>query len=228
MPQTFLGEAQGEWFTATTQRQGQLLSDAVALQHLEPFMGRTLGPAEAAREVGVSVERMIYRVRQFLEAGLLSGSAGPGRVRRLYSAPAGFQLPLHLTPFPTLEGQLSMLTRHLDALRTRAMARELTHYGQAGMLLYRDAGGKVTLEIELPDRATHDAMKTHSRSDAFMDILHLGDAQAARAQALLEELRSLRVGASEPADGRHPYLIQVALVRLLPEDVQELKPAPGQ
>ena len=222
MPQTFLGDVQGDWLTATTARQGQLLSDAVALQHLEPFMGRTLGPAEAAHAVGVSVERMLYRVRQFLEAGLLSQSAGRGRVKRLYTAPAGFQLPLHLTPFEHLEGQLGMLTRHLDSLRTRAMARELTHHGQAGLLLYRDGNGRVTVDIELPDQAARAAMSARSHSDAFMDILWLDDAHAARAHALLEELRAMRVGAYSRVEGRQPFLIQAALVRLISDDLQQL------
>jgi len=173
---------------------------------------------------------MMYRVRQFLEAGLLTQTAETGRtgrVRRRYTAPGGFQLPFHLTPFGDLEAQLNMLTRHLDGLRTRAMARELTHYGQGGILLYRDASGNVTLEVEMPDGAARHAMMTQSRSDAFMDVLHLDDAQAARAQALLEELRSMRLGAYEPAVGRQPYLIQVALVRLTPEDVQELGAPPS-
>jgi len=43
MPQTFFGNVQGEWLTVTTAQQGQLLSDAVALRHLEPYIGRTLG-----------------------------------------------------------------------------------------------------------------------------------------------------------------------------------------
>ena len=72
MPQTFLSSYTGEWFTVSNTEQARLLSDPVALRHLEPFIGRSLGAAQAAREAGVSVESLLYRVRQFLNAGLLT------------------------------------------------------------------------------------------------------------------------------------------------------------
>ncbi len=57
------------------------------------------------------------------------------------------------------------------------------------------------------------------RSGDFVGVMYLDDAQAAQAQRLLEELRNLLSVAAAPGPTRHPYLVQTAMVRLLPEDL---------
>ena len=222
MPQTFLSSYTGEWFTVSTTEQARLLSDPVALRHLEPFIGRSLGAAQAAREVGVSVESLLYRVRQFLKTGLLTGVGElqrAGRAIRLYAAPSGLRLPFALTPFADLEAQLGRQTRPYDQLRTRAMARGLTRHGLGGRLIYRGEEGGVHSEVEVESHDTRRALMHQWRSGDFVGVMYLEDAQAAQAQRLLEDLRALLnvAGASDTA--KHPYLIQTAMVRLMSEDL---------
>ena len=222
MPQTFLSSYRGEWFTVSTTEQARLLSDPAAVRHLEPFVGRSLGAAQAAHEAGASVEGMLYRVRQFLKAGLLTQVGElrrAGRTIRLYAAPGGLRLPFALTPFADLEAQLSRQTRPYDQLRTRAMARGLTRHGLGGRLIYRGEEGGVHSGVEMESHDTRRALMQQWRSDDFVGVMYLDDAQAAQAQRLLEELRDLLsvAGASDPA--KHPYLIQTAMVRLMSEDL---------
>lgn len=52
-------------------RAARLLLDPQARRCLEPFLGRTLGVAEAARGSGVPPDVMAYRVRVLVRLGLL-------------------------------------------------------------------------------------------------------------------------------------------------------------
>ncbi|MFC6592254.1 winged helix-turn-helix domain-containing protein [Deinococcus lacus] len=122
MPQPILGSYSGEWLTLTTPEQARLLSDPAAVRHLYPFIGRTLSTSEAAREIGVSTERMMYRVKQFLAVGLLeqvSERRRQGRPVRLYRTPGGLRVPFALTPFEDLEAQLRTQTAPYERLRRR-------------------------------------------------------------------------------------------------------------
>lgn len=230
MPHTILGSFGGEWFEVRTPGQARLLSDPAALRHLEPFIGRTLGPGAAAREAGVSVERMLYRVRQFLEAGLLEEvgeQRRAGRPVRLYRAPAGFRVPFHLTPFADLEAQIARHGRPFDRLRARAGARRLAGLGLNARLLYRSLEGEVHSETFIPGDRTLADLRGQSYGGDYMGVLWLDDGAARRVQAHLDAVREElgRVGGERA--GRRPYLIQTALLPLDPGDREELLGPPG-
>lgn len=222
MSQTILGSFTGEWFQVTTPEQARLLSDPAALRHLEPFIGRTLGAAQVAREAGVSVERMLYRVRQFRAAGLLEEvgrEPRAGRPVRLYQAPAGFRVPFHLTPFADLEAQIARHGRPFDRLRARAGARRLTELELGTRLLYRDPGGEVYSEVLLPEGQTLAELRRHTIGSDYMGVLWLDDRAARRVQALLDAVREEVAGMGAEREGRRPYLIQTALSPLGPAEV---------
>jgi hypothetical protein len=228
MSHTILGPFEGEWFEVQTPEQARLLSDPAALRHLEPYIGRTLGAAAAAREAGVSVERMLYRVRQLLEAGLLEevGKAPrAGRPVRLYRAPAGFRVPFHLTPFADLEAQLRRHGRPFDRLRARAGARRLVGLGLGTRLIYRSSpgAGEVHSEVFFPDPT----LRLHQIGGDYMGVLWLGDAAARRVQGHLDAIREELAGVGGEGRGKRPYLIQTALLPLDPGDPQEWLGPPG-
>lgn len=216
MPQTFLGSYGGEWFTAGTPQQARLLSDRAALRHLEPFVGRTLGAAQAAREAGVSTERMLYRVRQFVAAGLLVAAGERtrgGRPIRLYSAPGGFRVPFHLTPFEDVEAELAAQSRPSDRLRVRVLARSLIRKQLSGRLIYRDERGEVNYESDFP--AQQDRLALTRRGGDFSGVKWLTPAQAELISARLGQVRLLLAElptARAPDSG--PYLIQTVLAQL--------------
>lgn len=230
MPQTILGSFEGEWFEVRTPEQARLLSDPTALRHLEPFLGRTLGAGAAAREAGVSVERMLYRVRQFLGAGLLmevGEERRAGRSVRLYRAPAGFRVPFHLTPFADLEAQIGRHGRPFDRLRARAGARRLARLDLNARLIYRSVDGQVHSETLLPEGRTLAEVRGGRPGGDYMGVLWLDDDVARRVQAHLDALREELSGQGGEREGRRPYLVQTALLPLDPHDREELVGPPG-
>lgn len=219
MPHTILGSYAGEWFTAATPQQARLLSDRAALRHLEPFVGRTLGAAQAAREAGVSTERMLYRVQQFLAVGIVFAAGEQprgGRAIKLYSAPGGFRVPFHLTPFEDAEAEIAAQFQSVDRLRRRMLARRLTRRGLGGRLIYRDARGEINFEYDVPGAQDRQAL-TRLGSD-LTGVQWLTPAQAEAVRTRLDEVWTLLLGASRE-QGTQPYLIQTTLLQLEEGDV---------
>lgn len=153
MPYPISGSHAVPSFEVTTPEQAALLSDASAVRHLEPFMGRTLGVAEAARHAGVSTEGMMYRVKQFVRTGLLIQEGVQqrrGRPIRLYAASGAIRVPFHLTPFDDLRAPLEYQGRAFDELRVQKPARSQRFIENRGWLLYRcDETGAVHSETGL-------------------------------------------------------------------------------
>lgn len=227
MPHTVLGSYRGEWFTARTPEQARLLSDPVALRHLTPFMGRTLGTSAAAREAGVSVERMLYRVRQFVNTGLLQQvgeEKRAGRPVKLYRAPGGLRIPFALTPFDDLAAQVARHGQPYDRLRARASGRRMHRLEQHARLIYRDDGqGEVHSETET---LGPEVLAAHPSRD-FMGVMWLDEQTARRLSALMDEWRDLLGKDSPRREGAQPYLIQMVLLALDPHEPDELTGPPG-
>ena len=225
MSQPVLGSYSGEWFTLTTPGQARLLSDPAAVRHLHPFIGRTLGVSEAARESGVSTERMMYRVKQFVAAGLLAQVGErprQGRSVRLYRAPGGLRVPFALTPFEDLEAQLRTQSAPYERLRHRSLARGLRRLENHARLLYRDDSGEIHSETEL---RLPDWRQEHVGGD-YVGVQWLTDAEARHVQRVMDELRE-SLSATSDRTGRKPYLVQAALVELNPDDPAEVLGPPG-
>lgn len=220
MPHTFLGSYAGEWFTAATPQQARLLSDRVALRHLEPFVGRRLGAAQAAREASVSTERLLYWVRQFVEAGILAVAGEEkrgGRPIRLYAAPGGFRVPFRLTPFEDIEAELAAQSRQYDQLRVRALARTLTRKQLSGRLIYRDERGEVNYESDLPTQ--QDRLTLTRRGGDFSGVKWLTPTQAEMISTTLDQVRLLLADLPPArAPDSQPYLIQTVLTQLDEDD----------
>ncbi|GGM15878.1 hypothetical protein [Deinococcus aerophilus] len=223
MPQTILGSYRGEWFTASTPEQGRLLSDPVALRHLKPFIGRTLGAGAAAREAGVTVERMLYRVRQFVRVGLLRPAGEErraGRPVRLFRAPGGLRVPFALTPFADLEAQVARHSRPYDQFRARVAGRRLQRLDHHARLIYRDEQGEVNSETDAPELQGQ-------LSRDYTGIVWLDETDARRLSRLIDEVRTLMRHGEMDHPGQQPYLIQAVLLALELGELDEFQGPPG-
>lgn len=93
--------------TVTSASAARVLLRPEKRRFLEPFLGRELTPAQAARELGAPVEELAYRVRALTDQGLLvpSGTvARKGRAMSLYRGPAEVRAPLALLPEQDVRG----------------------------------------------------------------------------------------------------------------------------
>ncbi len=72
-----------------------------------PFLGRERSPAEVARELGVDIGSVTYRIRKMLALGLVRPTrrvTRPGRPIQLYRATADSVFaPMELTPVNTVQ-----------------------------------------------------------------------------------------------------------------------------
>lgn len=121
----------------------RILADPTARRFLEPFIGRRRETAQAARDVGVPVETMAYRVDRLRRLGLLTGVGErihAGRPVTMWSAPAAYRCPLDALPEadvttafslvdqPGREAFLAALAR--AAIRDRQVQWDLRVYRQ--------------------------------------------------------------------------------------------------
>ena len=223
MPQTFFGSFESEWYEVRDETQARLLTDPEARSLLEPFIGFEHSATEAAREVGCSLERLLYRIRQFERAGLLRETRRerrPGRPIRYYRAVAdGFRIPFQLTPFADLEALMARQSAPFDRLRHRAGARNIRGKMGEARVIYRDANtGELHSETaRRPDEPPSDPGRDALANDVT-DLVRLDPRQALE---FLDELNALyrRVQATRLPDGKgQAFLIQYALVALAPDD----------
>ncbi|HLU81936.1 MAG TPA: helix-turn-helix domain-containing protein [Trueperaceae bacterium] len=136
--------------TVTDPLQARLLSDPRSQRLFRPFLAQERTVSQVADDTGRDMNAVLYRVRQFLAAGLLSvvrEQKRPGRPVKVYrSVHDAYYVPYEVTPFASLEERL--LEQHLPLLRERVryQARWLQESGRSGQALYRDELGEVWFE----------------------------------------------------------------------------------
>lgn len=224
MPEPFFGSPLGPWWTAETEVQASLLARPESRRFLEPFIGQERTAGQAAQELGVSVERLLYRLRQLRAAGLLLETGQrrrAGRPERLYRAVSdAFIVPFALTPFSDLDAQMARQMAPFQRLEVRASARRLRAQSLMNRLIYRDTEGELHTETALPEGMTWPQVRSEPGGD-FAGIYHLDDTSAREIGAVLDALVArLQAARLNPGEGR-PYLIRMALVPLRPEDLTE-------
>lgn len=221
MQQMILGSFDGEWFEVHTQVQARLLTDPAAHQLLEPFIGFERSVTQAAQKIGCSVQRLMYRVERFKQAGLLLETRQErrsGRPVRYYRAVAdGFRIPFAFTPFADIEAMIAKQHAPFDRLRNRASARQAIQRGFDGRILYRDAiSGELNSESAMP---THEMPRNaHSGipSNDVALIVRLSTGQA-RAFALeFDDLIERLQKANQPEDRGQAFLVYFGMQPLVP------------
>jgi hypothetical protein len=119
---------------------------------LEPFVGRELGAAEAARELGLPVEQLAYRVRALCKQGLLEVKGTrprKGRAITLYTAAAEIQAPLDMLPYEDVRGFFHLVDSGLRELFMSNLARlaDRSGLGDWVVRLYRGSDGGIRLDL---------------------------------------------------------------------------------
>jgi hypothetical protein len=91
------------------------LSDPESFRYFEPFIARDRTVKEAAEAVGCNLDTMLYRVRKFLNAGLLKVTRVEKRagrpIKHYRSTSEAFFVPFEVTPYAELEERLEALMR---------------------------------------------------------------------------------------------------------------------
>ena len=139
-------EARG-WLTVERRDQAKLLSDQVAVSYLTPFLARERSASEAARELGVGIDTLLYRIRTFLAADLLEivdEVPRAGRPIKIYRSVAdGFFVPFELTDYAEVEEQARASLRDGEEAIVRAASSAARRVGFRGRVLYRLPDGEV-------------------------------------------------------------------------------------
>lgn len=189
-----------------------------------PFLARELTASQAASETGRDLNAVLYRLRQFLAAGLVKvvrEIKRAGRPIKVYRSTAdAYFVPYEFTPFASLEERMmDQLLPHLRE-RVRSAARRLQEAGVSGQLLYRDEKGETWMESAGESTGPADWLDPDRGVGLdFMTHVRLSDADARRLQGALYETfeRFVRGSPSEvtPAEpGTRLYDFSVSLLPL--------------
>ncbi len=213
--------------TVRDETQARLLSDPKSFGYFRPFLARTLTVSRAAEEVGCRVDTMMYRVKTFLNAGLLIVvriEKRAGRpVKHYRSSHDAYFVPFVAKPFANLEEEVREgLRSHEDAI-VKGLARTRRTLDRQGHRIFRGSDGEIHWHSagsehflldydalpELPHSPNYEGL---SLGELFTDELFLTDDEA---KALLSRLYALwRESKHEASGTRKPYLLRVALVPL--------------
>jgi hypothetical protein len=113
-----------------------VLLDPQRRRFLEPFMRGERSASQAAREVGVSVKDMAYRVKRFVALGLLDmvrEQPRGGRPIRFYRASVAYFVPFASLPEADLVEMVEALVAPWQALALRGLVRTMLS-AEEGML----------------------------------------------------------------------------------------------
>jgi len=128
--------------TVTTVETAALLTDPSRQRFLIPFIGRDCTVAQAAGELEVALNSLLYRVKRFQAVGLLQvvrEEKRAGRAVKVYRSVAdAFYVPFALTRAETLEALLLELDSPLRTLLYRNIAQVMTQAeAELGLVVWR-------------------------------------------------------------------------------------------
>ena len=139
-------------------RMADLLTDPATLRQLEPFLGRAVSVAQAARETGEKANTVLSRVRRLVAAKVLveyDRIPRQGRPIKLYRSSADtFFIPFDATSAESLEAALAEREAYWEKLlRENVVRARREHIGAWGTRIYRDARGRLQIQTAVtPDR----------------------------------------------------------------------------
>lgn len=121
--------------------QAKLLSDSAGLRYFEPFVARECTVTQAAREADCTPDAMLYRVRTFVNAGLLVVTREEKRagrpIKHYRSSHDAYFIPFEVSPFAELEERSRAVWREREPRLMRASAAFIRSLGQEGQRIYR-------------------------------------------------------------------------------------------
>jgi hypothetical protein len=119
---------------------------------LEPFIGRELSAAQAARALGLPVEQLAYRVRALTAKGLLQPTRTvprKGRAITMYQGSPEIRAPLDLLPYDDVRGLFELVDAGLRDVFLTSLARlaDRSGLGDWVVKLYRADDGGIRLDL---------------------------------------------------------------------------------
>ncbi len=207
------------FYTVTDTKQAALLTGATSKAFFKPFLARECSVSQAAAEVGCQLNTMLYRVKVFLDVGLLTvvrEEKRVGRAIKIYrSVHDAYLIPDGVTPYADLEERLKQQIKPFWETLMRSLARTYRERGWGGQTLRRTAEGVVTTSLAIKEVAPTDFWSAEPPYEVYSDVgLHLTPEEAeALAYRLLELLKdtSKNVAKQGKKQGKR-YALQVALV----------------
>lgn len=128
--------------------QARLLSDPESFRYFSPFLARDCTVSQAAKELGCNVDTMLYRVKTFVEAGLLKiveTENRRGRPIKVYRSSAdAYFVPFAVTPFDDVEAAIKTHHQKSSDIIAHHLARVVRHSGRDGRHIFRDHRGEVS------------------------------------------------------------------------------------
>lgn len=216
-----LGEMKGQksdWLVVEHPEVARALLDTQTRRFLEPFLGRTCTVTQAARELRVKPNALLYRVNQLLGLGLLEvehEEARVGKPVKFYrsSAPAFF-VPFALTPAETVEALILPLEREWSGrFAQNAAALMSADPNAVGLGVWRVESGEVIAKPRLPPPAPFD----HSLFERW-PVLSLWSAEVyledTDATSLREEMLAL-LGRYVARGGSKRHIVHLGLAPLV-------------
>ena len=195
------------------QTQARYLTDPAKKRFLLPFLARERRIAEAAAEVGCSINQMLYQVRTLTCCGLvhvLREEPRAGRAVRVYrTVHDSYFVPFAATPYDTLEQRLTVQGDPIWAGLIAAYADALRRSRRHGHLLRR-VGDVVQTTDQLPDSTPSGQALFWSDSTILLrdaDARRLGE----EVRRWYEQAQSLNVNTKNDRTARR-YLCLAALL----------------
>jgi predicted ArsR family transcriptional regulator len=210
-------------------KQARLLSDPESFHYFTPFLARDYTVSQAAKELGCKVDTMLYRVKTFLEAGLLKivgTEHRRGRPIKIYRSSAdAYFVPFSVTPFEDVEAAIKQnIQKDVDTI-AHYLARVIRQSGRDGRHIFRDARGEVSwvsgadakeavLNLDdLSELAKNIYAAERMLGESASDELELTDDEAK--EFMLEFYKLWRGYKNKKSPGHHKkYFIQFSFVPL--------------
>lgn len=215
-----LGAPADGWHKVSDPRAARMLSDSRSLEFFSPFLARTSSVSQAAQELGCDLSTMYYRVRSFVQAGLIEvvrEEKRAGRPVKYYRSVAdGFVVPFDVSPYAELEERLEVQSRELQREVAENLARLLRDLGAEARRIFRGRDGQVwsqgatdlaqPIDLDDPNLPVTIDFSKHVR-------LSLDEARQ-----LQEELRQLSQRYEGPDRPGREYIVQATLVPIVKRD----------
>lgn len=203
----------------TDPAQVAILTDPHRVRFLRPFLGRARTVSAVAAELEVSPNRLLYRVRRMVDAGLLQVVATrprAGRAIKVYrSSHDGYRVPMAAMRYDDIRHRVATFGRPLLENLARAYTAALLTAPRHDRVIARTRAGDVWATDLLP-AATRQGDPLH-----FADtVLWLDQEQAHRVQLRMQQALEDALSAADPTPAggtTAPFFVMGALLPMPPE-----------
>lgn len=198
----------------TDPAQVAILTDPVRVRFLRPFLARPATVAQVAREMRITTNALLYRVRRMFECGLLQvveERSRAGRVVKVYrSSHDGYRIPMSAMNYDDLRHRVNTYGQSILNDLARAYTAALRDAPHHDRVIARNKAGEVW---------GTDLVPTRTRSGhplVFADaVVWLNRDQAEHVHSLIEDAIAKALQKPNPAQSdapRTPYFVMGALL----------------